>query len=132
MAVQIDDRTLDFGLNELDAVATGIYICASAEPTTYAIATTTASTTGALGWKTFAAGGLFGSPAAATDANGRRVTSTSITDGTIVTNGTAHWWAVVDSANSRLLAHGTLQADQAVTGGNTFTLSQFDIVVKAR
>lgn len=121
MAANVADRVLDLGLNVLDTEATHIYIC-SAEPSTY----TAATSTNALGNKNFGAGGVFGAPAAGSP-NGRKVSSTAVTDGSVTATGTATNWAVVDSANSRLLAVGSLAASQAVTSGNPFTLSSFDI-----
>ena len=117
----IADRVLDLGLNVLDTEATHIYVC-NAEPATF----TAATTTNALGNKNFGAGGCFGAPAARTP-SGRRVSSIAVTDGSVTGTGTASHWAVVDTANSRLLATGSLAASQAVTSGNTFTLASFDI-----
>jgi hypothetical protein len=121
MAASLEDRVLDNGLSALDTEPTHIEICNN-EPTTYASATTTSL----LGFKSFGAGAVFGSPAAGSP-NGRKVTSAAVTDGTITTSGTAAWWAITDHANSRLLAHGSLSATQVVSSGNTFTLAAFDI-----
>lgn len=127
MVAQLEDRVLDLGLSALDTEAAAIYICAAgAEPTSYALATGA----GSLGYKSFGAGSMFGSPAAAADGNGRRVTAAAVSDGTIVTTGTAHWWAVV-GASASLYAHGSIAADQVVTAGNSFTLGAFDITVRA-
>src|SRR5262245_8985247 len=121
MANVIGDAILDGGLTLLDTASDRIYIV-SADPTTY----TEATSTFALGNKSFAAGGAFGAPAAATP-NGRKVTSTNITDGNVTATGTAIGWAVVTSGSTRLDANGRLAANQAVTNGNTFTLAPFDI-----
>lgn len=123
----IADRVLDLGLNVLDTEATHVYIC-SAEPTTYAaaIGANNGTTQFGLGNKNFGAGAVFGSPVARTP-SGRKVTSAAITDGSVTTTGTAAAYAIVDSANSRLLATGTLAASQSVTSGNTFTLAAFDV-----
>lgn len=121
MAANVADRVLDNGLTVLDTEATHIYIC-SAEPSTF----TAASSTNALGNKNFGAGGCFGAPAAGSP-NGRKVSSTAITDGTVTGTGTATHWAVTDNTNSRLLAVGSLSSSQAVTSGNTFTLGSYDI-----
>lgn len=125
MAASLEDRTLDFGLNELDALATHVRIC-NTEPTNY----TQATTTYVLGYKSWGAGAGFSSPSAGSP-NGRQVSSMAITDGTITTGGTANWWAVTDESNSRYLAHGTLQASQVVSAGNTFTLGSFNIKIPA-
>ena len=117
----VQSRVLDLGLNVLDTEADTIVIC-STEPTTF----TEANSTFKLGSKTFAAGGAFGAPAAGAP-NGRKVTSTAITDGTVNATGLAGFWAVIDVANSRFLASGALAATQNVTSGNTFALPAFDI-----
>ena len=117
----VQDRVLDLGLNVLDTEATHIYIC-SAEPATF----TAASSTNALGNKNFGAGGVCGSPAAGSP-NGRKVTTTAVTDGSVTATGTASHWAITDNTNSRLLATGSLSASQGVTSGNIFTLGAFDI-----
>lgn len=118
----LNDRVLDSGLSVLDTEPDKIYIC-SALPGTYAEATSTY----ALGNKDFgSAGGAFGSPAARSP-SGRKVSSTAISDGSVTGTGTAAYWAVVDSANSRLLAAGALSGSQGVTSGNTFSLGSFDI-----
>jgi hypothetical protein len=116
-----NDRILDLGLNVLDTEADQINVC-SAEPATYIAATTT----NALGLKNFGAGAVFGSPAARSP-SGRKVTSTAVTDGTVNTSGTVTHWAVVDTANSRLLSAGAVNNSQMLTAPNPFTLAAFDI-----
>lgn len=113
----ISDYALDGTLAKVGE-ATRLDIC-SAEPTTYVAATSTNS----LGNKTAIS---IGTPADRTP-NGRKVTVAAITDGTVTTTGTVTHWALVDVANSRLLAAGALADSQAVTSGNTFTLEAFDI-----
>ena len=119
MAASLETRVLDLGLNVLDTEATHIMICA-AEPTA-----------NSLGYKPGAAGSQFGVPSDHS-VNGRFVASNAITDGTIVTTGTAGWWAAIDSTNNRLHAHQSLSATQAVTSGNTFTLSSFTIRIPSQ
>jgi hypothetical protein len=114
----LNDRVLDNGLTVLDTEASHLYIT-SAEATTY----TQAATTYALGVK---ATPTVGAPAARAP-SGRKVTVSAITDGTVSATGTASHYALVDQTNSRLLAAGPLGASQAVTSGNTFTLTAFDI-----
>src|SRR5262245_49846176 len=121
MANVVGDYVLDNGLGALDTLGSHIYICSS-DPTTY----TEATSTFALGNKNFGAGAAVGAPAAGSP-NGRKVTTTAITDGNVTGTGTAAKWAIVDSASSRLLANGSLSASQSVTSGNTFTLAAFDI-----
>ncbi len=114
----INDRVFDLGLNVLDTEANRLDIC-SAEPATY----TAATSTNTLGNKTSF---TIGAPSDRTP-NGRKVTTSAITDGTVTATGTATHWAIVDTTNSRLLATGSLSASQAVTNGNTFSLGAFDI-----
>ena len=121
MAKIVQDRVLDYGLTDLKNNADKIYIV-SADPADF----TGATSTYALGNKNFGAGNVCGAPAAASP-NGRKVTTTAISDGSVTATGTATGWAVVDSVNTRLLVNGGLSASQAVTTGNTFTLGAFDI-----
>jgi len=122
MANVVGDYVLDNGLVALDTLADKI-ILVSADPATYAgVAAVT------LGNKTFSAGAAVGAPAAGTP-NGRKVSTTAITDGAVTANGTATGWVIVDSVNSRLLVNGDLVAPQVVTSGNTFTLPSFDITL---
>ena len=114
----IADYILDLALAELDVNATHLYIC-SAEPTTFAQATTTY----ALGSK---ATPTISAPTDRTP-NGRKVTISQITDGTVSGIGTATLWALTKTTGSTLMATGSLSAGQAVTSGNTFTLASFDI-----
>ena len=114
----LGDRVLDNGLSALDTEADKLFIT-SAEATTY----TQAATTYALGVKNTP---TVSAPADRTG-GGREVTISAITDGSVTGNGTATHYALVDSANSRLLAAGALSSAQAVTAGNTFTLTSFKI-----
>jgi hypothetical protein len=117
----VQSVVLDSGLTNFKNVATHIYINSS-EPTTYA----EASSTFALGNKNFGAGAALTGPAAGSP-NGRKVTSTAITDGSVTGTGTATSWSIVNATGSALLASGSLSSSQAVTSGNTFTLASFDI-----
>jgi len=58
---------------------------------------------------------------------GREVVVASIADAPVTGNGTATHYAIVDTANSRLLATGSLTASQVVASGNTFSLGSFTI-----
>ena len=122
--VYLNDRVLDFGLSVLDLEADRIDIC-SQEPATYSEATT--GGTYSLGNKDHGASGTaFGSIGDGTP-SGRKVSSTSVTDGSVTNTGTASHYAVTDTTAARLLAANTLSSSQAVTSGNTFTLASFDI-----
>ncbi|MFC3227347.1 hypothetical protein ACFOGJ_08910 [Marinibaculum pumilum] len=114
----INPRVLDEGLTVLDTEATRLDIC-DTEPSDYTEATDTYS----LGNKTSLS---IGSPADRSP-SGRQVTVAQITDGTIDADGTAAFYAISDTANSRLLAVGDLSSSQAVTTGNQFNLAAFNI-----
>lgn len=114
----INDYVFDAALAKLDTEGNRLDIC-STEPTSYAEATSTYT----LGNKTSLS---IGSPEDRSP-NGRKVTVAAITDGTVSGTGTAAYWSIVDTVNSRLLASGSLSASQSVTSGNTFTLAAFDI-----
>lgn len=60
---------------------------------------------------------------------GRAVTISAISDGTTDASGTATHVALVDVANSRLLAAQSLTANVAVTAGVAFTLTAFSVRV---
>lgn len=122
MAAYLNDRVYDNGLTVLDTEASHLYIN-STQPTTY----TEAITTYALGVK---ATPTVGAPAAKAG-GGREVTVSAITDGTVSGTGTAGFFSLVDSSNTRLLAAGPLSATQSVTSGNTFTLTSFKIGIPA-
>jgi hypothetical protein len=110
----LNDRVFDNGLTVLDTEANKIVIT-SQEATTYA----EANATYALGDSTSLS---IGAPQDRT-AGGREVVVAAISDGTVTATGTATHYAIIDTVNSRLLATGSLSASQAVTSGNTFTLS---------
>ena len=118
----LNDRVLDNGLTVLDTEANKLTIC-NAEPSTY----TQANTTFALGEKVAPS---VSAPSARTP-SGRKVTVSAITDGSVTATGIASHYALVDTANSRLLAAGPLAASQVVTDGNIFTLPAFDIGIPA-
>ena len=114
----LDNRVLDNGLTVLDTEANAIYVT-SQQAVSYVDATATSalgnSTSLSIGAPQDRAGG------------GREVVVTAITDGSVTGTGTATHYAIVDTINSRLLAAGSLSASQAVTTGNTFTLSSVSI-----
>lgn len=112
------DRVLDNGINIIDAECNRIDICSQA-PTTYAEATSTYSLGNKLTPTISAPGDRVG--------GGRKVTISAITDGEVTATDTATHFALVDTGNSRLLAVQELDSSQAVTDGNTFSLTAFDI-----
>tara|TARA_R110002153_G_scaffold273084_1_gene442964 strand:- start:657 stop:1028 length:372 start_codon:yes stop_codon:yes gene_type:complete len=114
----LNDRVFDNGLTVLDTEANKIVIT-SQEATTY----TEANATYALGDSTSLSIGVPQDRAA----GGREVVVAAITDGSVTGTGTATHYAIIDTVNTRLLATSTLTASQAVTSGNTFTLSSVSI-----
>ena len=120
MADFLGDRVFDNGLTVLDTEADKLYIT-SAQAATLAEATTTY----ALGNKTLAAGDI-SAPSDRTG-GGRKVTVSALSGGSVTATGTATHYAIIDSVNSRLLAAGDLGASQAVTSGNTFSVTSLEI-----
>jgi hypothetical protein len=113
----LNDRVFDNGLTVLSTEANVIHIT-SAEASDFSnVATVTLgnSTSLSIANPTDRSGG------------GREVIVAAITDGSVTGTGTATHYAIVDTVNSRLLATATLTASQAVTSGNTFTLSSVAI-----
>lgn len=122
MADFLHSDVLDNGLSVLNTLTENLYIC-STMPTNF----TEASATYKLGTK---AAPTVGAPGARTP-NGRKVTVSAISDGTVDANGTAGFYALTDNSASKLLAAGALNATQVVTTPNTFTLTTFDIGIPA-
>jgi len=116
----LSDRVYDSGLSVLDTEANRVDIC-SAEPTTY----TAATSTNTLGNTT----SITISAPADGDTSGRKVTLSAISGASVTATGTATHFAITDTSNSRLLATGSLSASQAVTSGNTFSLTAVDIEI---
>lgn len=114
----LNDRVFDNGLTVLDTEANEIHIT-SQEATTFANATSTYT----LGDSSSLS---IGAPQDRTG-GGREVVVAATTDGSVTGTGTATHYAIVDTANSRLLATGSLAASQSVTSGNTFTLSSITV-----
>ena len=114
----LNNRVFDNGLTVLDTEANKLLIT-SQEATTYA----EGNSTYALGNSTSLS---VAAPADRTG-GGREVTAAAISDGSVTGNGTATHYAIVDTANSRLLATGSLTASQVVASGNTFSLGSFTI-----
>lgn len=112
------DRVFDNGLTVLDTEANALHLC-STEPTTYTEATSTYTigneTTISVGAPADRGGG------------GREVTLAAISAGTVTATGTANYWALVDTSNSRLLAVGLISPAIPVTSGNTFQTSAVTI-----
>lgn len=115
----LHNSVFDSGLGWLDTNGTRLDIC-SQEPTTYGQAT--AGGTYSLGNKT----GIAIAAPSDRAGGGREVVISAITDGTVTDTGTATHWAITNGSDT-LVATGALSASQAVTDGNTFTLTSFAI-----
>lgn len=117
----LSDNVLDAALDYIDTNAGELHIC-SQEPANYTEATSTYT----LGNKSSP---TVSAPTAG-DTSGRKVTVSSINDGSVTGTGTAtHWALVKTTATTELLAAGSLSSSQSVTSGNTFTLTAFDIEI---
>lgn len=112
------NTVFDDGLNQIDTLTENLYIT-SAEATTF----TEAATTYKLGTK---ATPTIAAPSDRTG-GGREVVVSAITDGSVNGTGTATHYALTDDSGTLLLATGSLSESQAVTNGNTFTLTEFAI-----
>ena len=114
MAAVLNDRVLDFGINELTSNANRVDLCSQA-PTTYTEATSTYT----MGNKTAIS---FGSPADAT--SGRKVVLTAVTGGSLTATGNVTHYAITDTSNSRLLVVQAVQSSPvAVTSGDTWAFT---------
>ena len=116
----IGDRVFDAGLEKLGTAAGEaeiLHLC-SAEPANYAgiAAVDLGNDNGELTISTPAdrAGG------------GRESTVTAIANGDVTGTGTVNFWAIADITNTRLLSTGAA-GPQAVTSGNSFTLTSFKV-----
>lgn len=118
----LNNAVYDSGLSYITANATRLDVC-SAEPTTFAQATSTLT----LGNKTDYS---VSAPGARTP-DGRKVTTDAVSDGEITATGTATHWAITNVAGSVLIASGPLAAPQAVTSGNPMSVAAFDIGIPA-
>jgi|TARA_R110000782_G_scaffold240000_1_gene326408 hypothetical protein len=114
----LDNRVFDNGLTVLDTEANKILVT-SQQASTY----TEANATYALGNSS----SLTIAAPSDRSGGGREVVVAAITDGSVTGTGTATHYAIVDTANTRLLAAGSLSASQAVTTGNSFSLTSVSI-----
>lgn len=120
MPAFLNNDTYDAALNVIVNATKTLHITSQQVSTFANVATYT------LGNKTSPS---VGAPADHT--TGRKVTVAAITGGSVTATGTATHYAIVDTANSKVLASQALSASQAVTSGNTFSLAAFDIAFPA-
>lgn len=116
----LNDRVLDEGLSAFHSESNRLDIC-DTEPTTYAQATSTYTLGNATG------GDFVTNAPSARGGGGREVVIDAITNGSVTDTGTAGYWGITDTVNSRLLASGELASAQSVTSGNVFTLTSFAV-----
>jgi hypothetical protein len=118
----IHDDILDAAASYISSNTENLYITNdTAPPSTYSFASTTG--TYACGVK---ATPSFTGPADG-DTSGRKITVDAISDGSVNDTATADYWALTDNSLTKLLVWGDLSAPQAVTNGNTFTLTAADV-----
>ncbi|GGH36446.1 hypothetical protein SAMN05444007_108265 [Cribrihabitans marinus] len=113
-----NDNVHDQGLNWAIAQANLLSIC-SQEPTTFTEATSTYE----LG-----NGAVTLGSAQNGDTDGRKSVVPALTDEDVDSSGTASHVALTGSGGSDLVATVALTASQAVTSGNKFSTSAFDLV----
>lgn len=118
MADVLHDDVFDNGLNTLTNNTEKLYILSADPGLTWGNIATYA-----LGNK---ATPTVGSPADRSG-GGREVTVSAITDGSVTATGTATHFALTDDSATKILAAGNLSSPQAVTSGNTFTLTSFTV-----
>lgn len=115
----MNDLLYDLILQAHEDNATRMDIC-STEPATYTEATSTYT----LGNKTSI---TYTGPADRTP-NGRKTQVDAISGGSVTgTNTATHWAVSKPTATTALYSTTTLSSSQAVTSGNTFSLTAFDI-----
>jgi hypothetical protein len=113
----LNDLVLDNGLAVAAGAGRRLDLCAQL-PASYAEATLTHS----LGHKT----GLTVTAPEPRSPSGRKVVVPQVLSaapGDVTGTGTVTHWALSDPANSRLIAAAPLEEGQAVTNGNTWTLT---------
>lgn len=116
----LSDYTLDNGMQVFPNLCDRIYVCSGL------ISDFNSVISSALGYKNLGAGSAFGAIADGSP-QGRVVSSTAFTDGTVTGTGNAITWAAVDFAGSQLLAWGVLQQPVGLLSGQLFGLPSFTI-----
>ena len=114
MAAYIHDDAFDAALGVLND-ATVIHILSQAVTTYASVATYTLGNKSSPTFGTITNG----------DVSGRKMQVNAVSGGSVTATGTASHVALVDG--TRLLVCQALSSSQAVTNGNTFSLSAFDI-----
>ena len=114
----VSDYVLDGAMLRV-AESNRLHLC-SAEPTSYAEATASVS----LGFAPIS----IGAPVAHVP-SGRKIVVPPILNGTVTATGSGAFWALVDTANSRLAWTGAMQDPLAVNVGELFTTPAFDVYI---
>jgi hypothetical protein len=117
------DYQMDFGLNAF-TLADKIVVC-SQRPMNF----TEANVTYKIGEKSFGVGNVVTAGPQNATPTGRQIITAAVANGTVTTNGTPTKWAIIDSANSRLLAAGDMTGSEAVTTADGWTLEAMTINV---
>jgi hypothetical protein len=117
----LGDHVIDNGLIVLSSEANAFWLC-SGDPT--------GDYSTANGLRLASKSGVpFEAPEVAI--NGSSVISVAILDGSGVANGLCTHWAAVDTVNTRVLVHGSLDASAPISIGQAFRLPSFSIFVIA-
>lgn len=122
--VLLSDDALDYGLDAF-LIANKILVCIGF-PRTYAQANNQK-----LGAKDMGIGGVIASGPVDASPSGRKITTAAVSNGPITTNGTPQCWAIIDEANTRLLATGVMTGSEAYTTMDAFNLEAFTINLPA-
>jgi hypothetical protein len=115
----LNDRVLDYGLNELYTNGTRLDIC-TVFPTTFTEATDTYS----IGYKTSVP---WNAPAAA-DPTGRKLVCSAFSTGLGTADGDGVCYTITDPVNSRLLVVYDLDESDVIVEDDAFSVPQFEIV----
>lgn len=114
----LNDNVFDSGLSYAQTNGTRIDICSADPGGTYS-----SVTTNTLGNDTVTTGAPTNG-----DTNGRKVVVPAITAGSVTGTGTATHWALTNGTDT-VIASGALGSSQAVTSGNTFSLTAIDLTI---
>lgn len=115
----VHDNGLDAGLQDIAAAGNAdLHLC-SQEPTTYTEAVTTYTLANKVD--------ITITGPADGDVDGRKVTVSAISGGTVTGTDDGTHWAIVDTNTTTLLVAQALATTVALSSGSTFSLTAFDI-----
>jgi len=113
-----NDNIFDSGLQYITTYGTDLYLC-SGNPTTYAEASST--------YAIAVSSGITIGSVADGDSGGRKVVISPISSGTVLFDGTATHYAIVDSVNSGLLVASTLSSSKVLYTIDTFNSDALNV-----